>query len=627
MTVALDDVQGQLHAPSAAFLARREDSVGKMFLAAVEEFGTRPAYIYRGADDAWTTMDWLETKDRVFEIAAGLLALGVQLEDRVVIASRTRIEWILIDLGIMCAAGATTTIYPNTQDEDIRHIIADSDSKVLFVEDAEQLAKVRKHKDTLDHVARVVVLDSEGVDDIDHEGSKDMSWDAFRRLGAEWLAGHPDRVEEAIASTGAETLSTLVYTSGTTGRPKGVRLAHRSWSTLAYRVGQEKGILAYDDIHFLMLPMSHVFGKCLISIALGSGLVHAVEGDMTRIVEGLGQVRPTIMASPPRIFEKVRTAVILKNRRGVSSRIARWAFSVGQRTLPYTTSGLRVPRSLAVRYAIADKLVFSKLKKTMGGRVRWFVSGAAKLNPQVQNWFCAAGIPLIEGYGLTETAAIACLDDPKDPGLGTVGPPIPGTEVRIAEDGEILLKGLTLADGYHNLPEETAAAFSADGWFRTGDIGELDDRGRLRITDRKKDLIKTSGGKFVAPQKVESAVVNNIPYVSQVFVQGEGRKYISALLTLDEKSIMAWAARHGMEGLSYAEVTQSENVRGMIGHYLEKANARLERWETVKRFEILDRDLSVDQGEVTPSMKIRRSVIAEEFADKLAKLYDNEDME
>lgn len=626
MTDALATLQDQLHPLSEAFLARREDSVGAMFRAAVEEFGSRPAYVYRGADDAWTVMDWREVDGRVREVAAGLLALGVGLEDRVAIAASTRIEWILADMGIMCAGAATTTVYPNTKDEDVWYILSDSGSRVVFVEDAVQLDKVRLHKETLDAITRVVVLDTEGVTGVDNGTSKIMSWPAFLGLGREWLAAHPASVDEAIDATGPDTLSTLIYTSGTTGRPKGVLLSHRSWITQGYVVGQEMDLLKYDDIHFLWLPLSHVFGKCLITLGLTSGLVHAVEKDLTRIVEGLGEVRPTIMAGAPRIFEKVRTAVILKNR-GATARIARWAFSIGQRSLPYTTTGLTMPRSLAVRYAIADRLVFSKLKKTMGGRVRWFVSGSAKLNPQVQNWFFAAGIPLIEGYGLTESAAITFLDLPFDPDLGTVGAPVPGNEAKIAEDGEILVKSPALLVGYHNLPKESAEAFDEDGWFHTGDIGELDDRGRLRITDRKKDLIKTSGGKYVAPQKVEGAIVNNIPYVSQVFVQGEGRKYVSALLTLDEKSIMAWAERHDITGLSYAEVTQLEQVRGMIAHYMEKANARLERWETVKRFEILDRELSVDEGEVTPSLKIRRSAVAEAFADKLAKLYDADEVD
>ncbi len=623
MSDLADSVLEQLTPPSAAFRARREDSVGRMFLSAVEEFGPRPAYLYRGADDAWTTMSWNETRDRVFELAAGLLALGLGLEDRVAIASGTRIEWILIDLAIMCAGGATTTVYPNTHDRDVAHILGDSGSRIIFAENAEQVDKVRLHRDTLDAVVKVVVLDPDGVPDLD-DGGKVISWPAFRALGAEWLAGHPGCVDAAIATTGAETLSTLIYTSGTTGRPKGVRLAHRSWTHEGYRVGQDMGILEHDEIHFLWLPLSHVFGKCLISIQLASGLVHAVEGDIPRIVEGLGQVRPTIMAGAPRIFEKVRNAVILKNR-GFISRIPRWAFSVGQRALPYLTTGRSMPRSLALRYAIAHRLVFSKLHATMGGRVRWFVSGSAKLNPQVQNWFWSAGIPLIEGYGMTETAAITFLDIPHDPDLGTVGGPIPGNEVRIADDGEILVKSPALAVGYHNLPEETAASYTADGWFATGDIGELDQRGRLRITDRKKDLIKTSGGKYVAPQKVEGAIVNNNPYVSQVFVQGEGRKYISALITLDEEAMLKWAGRHNLEGLSYAELTQNPDVRGMIDHYMAKANAHLERWETVKRYEILDRELSVADGEVTPSLKVRRSAVARAFADKLDKLYDAED--
>lgn len=624
MTDLADDVLASLTPPSEAFLRRREDTVGRMFLAAVEEFGPRPAYLYRGADDAWTTMSWDETHQRVSELAAGLLSLGVGLEDRVAIASSTRIEWILVDLAIMCAGGATTTVYPNTKDHDVWHILSDSGSTVIFAEDASQVDKIRAHRESLEQVRAVIVMDTEGVDPIDSEDTAVMSWDRFRAMGAEHLAAHPSCVDDSIAATHAETLSTLIYTSGTTGDPKGVRLVHRSWTHEAYRVGQDMGILDHDEIHFLWLPLSHVFGKCLISIQLSTGLVHAVEGDLARIVEGLGEVRPTIMAGAPRIFEKVRNAVMLKNNTGLTSRIARWAFSIGQRSLPYATTGKQMPTGLAVRYRIADKLVFSKLKKTMGGRVKWFVSGSAKLNPQVQNWFWAAGIPVIEGYGMTETAAITFLDIPKDPELGTVGGPIPGNEVRIADDGEVLVKSPALTTGYHAMDAETAELFDDEGWMHTGDIGELTDRGRLRITDRKRDLIKTSGGKYVAPQKVEGAIANNCPYISQTFVQGEGRKYISALVTLDEPSLMKWAGDNGLGDLDYSTLTQHDQVRSMIDHYMERANGRLERWETVKRYEILDRELSVDSGEVTPSLKVRRSAVAHAFSDKLARLYDDE---
>ncbi len=623
MTDLADSVLDQLTPLSEAFRARREETVGRMFRAAVEEFGDRPAYLYRGPDDAWTTLSWHETRERVDILAAGLLALGLGYEDRVAIASATRLEWILVDLAIMCAGGATTTIYPNTKDHDVWHILADSGARIVFAENAGQLEKIRRHKDSLEAVTAVVVFDPEGVDLIDDPATKAISWEVFRRRGAEWLADHPDCVDEAIGRTRAETLSTLIYTSGTTGAPKGVRLDHRAWTFEGYTVGQDMGILEPAEIHFLWLPLSHVFGKCLIAIQLGSGLVHAVEGDIPRIVEGLGQVRPTLMAGAPRIFEKVRNAVMLKNHSGPASRIARWAFKQGQQMIPYMVDGHRAPRGLTIRWAIADALVFSRLKKTMGGRIRWFVSGSAKLNPQVQNWFWAAGIPLIEGYGLTETSAITFLDIPRHPDLGTVGAPIPGNEVRIADDGEILVKGPAVSRGYHDLPELTAEAFT-DGWFHTGDIGELNERGSLRITDRKKDLIKTSGGKYVAPQKVEGAIANNCPYVSQVFVQGEGRKYISALITLDEPALMTWAKAHGHGDLTYAQLTQHEDVRRMMDGYMAKANGRLERWETVKRYEILDRELSVNAGEVTPSLKVRRSAVAEAFADKLARLYDVE---
>lgn len=602
----------------AAIMADSAPSVGELLRRRVAQSQSKPSLKYRGADDSWQTMTWLEVEELAHEVAAGLISLGVKHEDRVGIASNTRVEWIMADLGVMCAAGATTTVYPTTKGEDVAYILSDADVQVLFAENAEQTEKVlaeREHH----NVRAIIQIDGTHDDPLVH------SWDELLQRGRDHLRENPGAVDEAINSTTQESLSTLIYTSGTTGRPKGVRLTHGSWIYEGAGV-RSVGIINEDDVHFMWLPLSHVFGKCLITIWLDSGMLTAVDGDLTRIVQGLGEIQPTVMAGAPRIFEKVRNTVMIGNSKGIKSVIARWAFSVGQRTIPYRLENKPVPGLLATQYKIADKLVFSKLKARMGGRVKFFVSGSAKLNAQVQKWFWAAGINLIEGYGLTETSAITFVNDYRKPALGTVGPVLPGTETKIADDGEILVRGPGVMAGYEKLPEVTAEALTDDGWFRTGDIGELDAHGNLRITDRKKDLIKTSGGKYVAPQKVEGAILANCPYVSQAVVTGEGRKYISALIVLDPDAIATWGAERGYEGMPYAELSQLEHTRRMVSNYIDRANERLERWETVKRFSILDNELTIDDGEVTPSLKVRRVAVEEKYADTIDEMYADADV-
>jgi len=384
------------------------------------------------------------------------------------------------------------------------------------------------------------------------------------------------------------------------------------------------GVIPPGAVQYLWLPLSHVFGKALLTIQLGIGFSTAVDGRIDRIVSGLGEVHPTFMCGAPRIFEKVRAAVLLASPHdGLKGRIARWAFAVGRASREYRLDDRPLPASMQLAYTVADRLVFSKLKARVGGNIDFFVSGSAKLNAQVQSWFYSAGLMIVEGYGLTETGAVTCVNLPLPVRLGTVGPPMPGTDLKIAEDGEILTRGPGVMRGYHNDPELTAEVM-VDGWFHTGDIGKLDADGFLTITDRKKDLLKTSGGKYVAPSKVEGVVAASIPYVSQVVVVGDGRKYVSALLTMDKDNLLKWATRHGMADLDYSVVTQHPDLRKTIQRFLDSANGKLERWETVKRFAILPAELSVDDGGVTPNMKIRRKVVAEKYADVVESLYDAE---
>lgn len=567
----------------------------------------------------WRKYTWAQTRDEVDRLAAGLLARGLEREQRVGIISGTRLEWIFTDLAIACAAGATTTVYPNTHADEVDYILSDSGCVIVVAEDATQVAKIDVDPAVAEQVHTIVVIDPAGVELSDRIISFDQLKDAGRTL----LADNPRAVDDAIASTDLNTLATLIYTSGTTGRPKGVRLNHHCW-VLEAAGTMHWNVLTHDDLQYLWLPLSHVFGKALISIQLGYGFCSAVDGRVERIVAGLGEIRPTFMCGAPRIFEKVRVAVLTGNK-GIKGRISHWAFATGAKSRPYRLAGKELPGLLAFQYKIADKLVFSKLKEKLGGRLRFMISGAAKLSPQVQEWFYSAGILIVEGYGSTETSAVAFLNLPDQPKFGSVGKPLPGTEARIAEDGEILVRGAHVTSGYHNLPEQTAEVLQADGWFHTGDIGRFDDAGDLFITDRKKDLFKTSGGKYVSPQKVESTIVANVPYISQAIAIGDGRKYVSAIVVLDPPLLEKWANSRQLGHLSYAELTQLPEIRESIDRQLAKANARLERWETVKRFAILDHELTVENEGVTANQKIRRSIVTERFADIVEGLYEKED--
>lgn len=572
--------------------------------------------------DQWRDVTWTQVREVVDQAAAGFIALGLRPEQRVAIACTTRYEWILADLGIACAAGATTTVYPNTTAEEVRHIVTDSDSVMMVVENSAQLAKVQQLKELDDQLSHLVLID----DDRSAGASSDdrvITWKNLLRTGRELIAEQPECVDEAINTVGPDSLSTLIYTSGTTGQPKGVELLHRSWTYEGEAV-KSLDFVSDKDLLYLWLPLSHVFGRDLLAVQLSIGFRAIVDGRVDRIVDGLARTNPTILVGVPRIFEKVRAAVLTMNpQNGIRGRIARWAFKVGRESRPYRLAGRPLPRVLRLRYRLADRLVFSKLSDRLGGRMRFMISGSAKLSRQVQEWFYSAGITIVEGYGATETAAITFLNLPDRPRFGTVGPVIPGLETKLDEDGEVLVKGPTIARGYHNLPEETESAFT-DGWYRTGDIGVLDADGYLTITDRKKDLFKTSNGKFVAPQKVENTVMANIPYVSQVVAIGEDRKYVSALLALDPAALDKWAARRGKSDLAYADLSQLPEIRNSIDRLMRKANSHLERWEQVKKYTILDSELSLADGTLTPSLKIRRDEVRKHYGDLIEAMYDKE---
>jgi long-chain acyl-CoA synthetase len=593
-------------------------SIPDMFLQRVAATPDRPAFAQPAADDSgpvWST--WAQVGERATAIAAGLRGLGVEAEDRVAILANTRLDWVIADLGVMCAGAATTTVYPTTEPEDAAYIVGDSGSKVVIAENPMQAGKLAGA--TLPEVTHVVLMD--GATD-PQATPPQLTLAELEARGVAALAAEPGLIERIVAAIGPDDLATLIYTSGTTGRPKGVELLHRGWCWEAVAQG-ERGLMVADDLQYLWLPLSHSFGKSLLCGVMHVGMPTYVDGRVDKLIDNLAVVRPTIMCAPPRVFEKVYNKVVITAQEagGAKAGIFAWAVRTGKRKVALEAGGKSVPRGLKLRHAAAHRLVFAKLHARLGGRIRVLVAGAAAVSVPLGEFFAAAGLPISEGYGLTETSAGVFVNRPGAVRIGTCGTALGDVECRIDADGEILLRGAPVMRGYHNLPEETAAAFTEDGYFRTGDIGELSADGYLTITDRKKDLVKTSGGKYVAPSYIEGTFKALCPYASQAVVIGQGRNYCTMLVSLDPDAVAGWAAGGPLEGRPYGELVASEQARTLIGGYVDRLNAKLNRWETIKDFTILPRDLSIEDGELTPSLKIKRRSTETNFATEIDKMY------
>lgn len=604
-----------------SIISGRAQSVGHLYRERVAKTPHAPAFQYavvKPTGDEWRTLTWAQTKERTDRIAAGLVALGVQPEERVAIASGTRLEWALADLAVMSAGAATTTIYPTTIADDVAFILSDSGSRVVFAENADQVAKLRDIKDRIPSVTAVVVFDADGVDLDDWVSPLGD----LESKGEAQLTAQPAIIDERIDVTTEDRLATLIYTSGTTGRPKGVRLLHSSW-TYEAAATDAIDILNSDDLQYLWLPLAHSFGKVLLTLPIQIGFPTAIDGRIDKIVDNLAVVQPTFMGAAPRIFEKAygRIKMMMEDEGGVKLKLFNWAGAVGRQVSELREQGKAPSGLLALQYTLADRIIMTKIRERFGGKVRFFISGSAALNQDVARWFDSMGLLIAEGYGLTETSAATFVNRLKAYQLGSVGWVFPETEVQIAADGEILVRGPGVMAGYHNNPEATAEALDPEGWLHTGDIGELNERGFLRITDRKKDLFKTSGGKYVAPSVIEATFKGICPYVSQLAVHGAERNFVSALVALDPEAIQGWAAHNGMEGLSYAEISTDPRTVAMVQGYIDELNAGLNRWETIKKFTILDHDLTVDDGELTPSLKLKRKVVNERYKDLLDAHY------
>ncbi|MCW4351981.1 long-chain fatty acid--CoA ligase [Hoyosella sp. YIM 151337] len=574
-------------------------STAALFLEQCHRSADREAFRTPADDGKWRSLTWADTELQTRELAAGLLALGVQREQRVAIAATTRLEWVLADVAVALAGAATTTVYPSTNPDDVEYILSDCGAVVVFAEDETQLAKLRSGRRYVGAVTHVVLFDGAG------DGDTVLSLSQLAELGRDHLRQHPDAVDQAVAGITPDSLATIVYTSGTTGRPKGVELTHGNWLYLGAAVASEN-VIQHDHVQFLWLPLSHVFGKLLLAAQYEVGFITAIDGRIDRIVDNIGLIQPSFMAAAPRVFEKIYSRVVSTTEAegGLKAKIFTWAFGVGIDAVRRKAAGTVVPPWRAAQLALADRLVFSKIRARFGGNLEYLVSGSAALPPRIAEWFAAAGLPILEGYGLTETTGASFVNRPGNVKIGTVGQPFPGTEVRIADDGEILMRGPGTMRGYHNLPDKTAEVIDSDGWFATGDIGELDDENFLKITDRKKDLFKTSGGKYIAPTAIESAIKAECPIISNAIVVADGRNFASVLLTLDPDAI-----------------GQTADAEAAITDALEKVNAGLNRWETVKQYRVLPHELTVESGELTPSLKVKRPVVMRNYASLIDDIY------
>jgi long-chain acyl-CoA synthetase len=607
------------HRELSVFSFPKAQSVADLLLQRIAATPNQEAFL-QPEGEGWKKWTWRQFGDRVRAVACGLRSLGLQPEDRVAILSSTRLEWIIADSGVLCAGGATSTIYPSNTPEEAAYILQDSGARFVFAENAEQVTKLVAKKSELPGIVKVITFDRA----LDHGGWV-IPLEELERRGEAAHQKDPQAYERIAKAIGPQQLATLIYTSGTTGRPKGVELVHDCWLYESQAV-EELHLLRPDDVQYLWLPLSHVFGKVLQVSQFRSGFRTAVDGRVDRLMESLGQVKPTFVAAVPRIFEKIYNKVVggAKQAGGAKWAIFQWALRVGRERSAALQAG-RPPGLLNdLQHAVAQRLVYSKLQQRFGGRLRFFVSGSAPLSRQMSEFFHSMGILICEGYGLTESSAASCVNLPI-PGkyrFGSVGYPMPETQVQLAPaDGEILIKGRGVMRGYRGLPAETAEALDAEGWLHTGDIGEWDADGFLRITDRKKDLIKTSVGKYVAPQHLEGRFKALCPYASQMLVHGNNRNFVSALIALDPEAIGAWARESNLGQTEYAKIVAHEKTRALLKQFVEQLNAGLASYERIGKFAILPADLTLETGELTPSLKVKRKVVETKYKALLDGFY------
>jgi long-chain acyl-CoA synthetase len=580
-------------------------TIARLWRDAVARQRSGTAYLVEDPT-GWREVSWAEAATTVDELANGLLSLGVGRGSTFAILASTTLEWALFDFALALVGATVAPVYATSSAHDVAYVLGHSESVGVLAEDADQVAKVEAHRADLSRLLHVLTF---------------PDLDGLRARGREYAATHPDALDAASAAIDESDVFTYIYTSGTTGPPKACMIRHRNYYAMVAVHDRLDSMTSEGDRMLLYLPLAHNYGRLLHLSAPYVGFSIAFLPDPFRAAEALQQVRPTLFPSVPRVYEKVHAAISgqFEQATGLKRRIVRWALDVGYRVSALEQQGRAIPRGLALRHRLADRLVYSKVKAKLGGRLRIANSGGAPLSREIAEFFHALDIMILEGYGLSECTTAATVNRPDAFRFGTVGKALPGVELRIAPDGEVLVRSETIFKGYFKDEDATRAVLTPDGWLRTGDIGSLDDDGFLTITDRKKDLIVTAGGKNVGPQNLENDLKTS-PYVSQAIVVGDRRPYLVALVTLDETELRPWAREHGLDG-DLAALARHERVRELIQAVVDDVNRDRSRHEQIKRFAILPRDFSPDEGEITPTLKLKRRVCEQHFAAELETLY------
>ena len=589
----------------------------ELFFDALQAYGAHPAAFRHKVDGAWRDVSHKEAAARVQALSLGLRELGLAAGEKVAILAETRLEWTLTDYACLCARTTDVPIYPTLPANQVEYILRDAGAAAVVCSTAAQVEKISAVKSGLPSLRHVIVFGSRGGDGV-------VTLAELEARGRAAAAKYPRFKEEALAVRPGD-LATLLYTSGTTGQPKGVMLTHDNICPNV-RACVDTLRVSADDTCLALLPLSHILERMVEYYFLHVGVTIAYAESIDAFAQNLQEVRPTIVAAVPRVYEKVYARVLENAHTGgaVKRGIFQWAKRVGERWAAHRLAGIGLPLGLKLTHAIADRLVFSKLRARTGGRIKLFVSGSAPLSAEIGRFFYSAGLPVIEGYGLTETSPVLTLNPLARPKFGTVGKAIPGVQLKIAGDGEILAKGANIMQGYYNKPAETREAIDAEGWFHTGDIGELDADGYLKITDRKKDLLKTAGGKYIAPQPIENTVRQN-KFVASAVVLGDQRKFPIILIVPNFDQLERWAQERNLTYASPGELIRLADVQAKMEREVMGGLRDLAKFEMPKKVVLIARDFTIESGELTPSLKVKRRQVERNYKDVIDRVYAEAD--
>ncbi|HPP81586.1 MAG TPA: long-chain fatty acid--CoA ligase [Deltaproteobacteria bacterium] len=568
----------------------------------------------------YTAVSWKEMQNRVIKTGLGLISLGCEPRDMIGIFSENCWEWIVADLAALSIGCTDVPIYATNSGAEAAYIINDSGTKVLFVSDKEHLDKILSVRKRLDSLTKIVTFEK-----IEGAPEDVMGLDELMALGEAFA--DRDAFERRLNAIDPEDLATLIYTSGTTGQPKGVMLTHANFVANLMQSYASHPIIGHDDEALSFLPWSHSLGRTVsLYLMIHIGAVISLAESFSTVLENMQETRPTLMVSVPRLFEKIHAGILAKADKAppLKKKLFEWALGVADRAVDYVVQRKAMPGVLKAQYDIADALVFKKLREALGlDRIRIFISGGGPLSTDIDRFFNGIGIPVHNGYGLTETSPVTNVNRFDVFAFGSVGPALPDTQVRIADDGEILIKGPQVMKGYYNKPDDTKAAFTHDGWFMTGDIGRMDERGCLYITDRKKDIIVTAGGKNIAPQNIENTLVADL-YIEQAVVIGEGRKYLSALIVPNFKELGEYAKKQGISFNTNEDLVRKPEIVAFYEAKIRDLMKDYARVEQIRKFTLLGREFSIDTGELTPTLKIKRKVVNENYKEAIEAMYKDD---